>query len=356
MNISPKSSTEEINSTIEECKLSKSLLDEIKMVLQNNSLKLLYDEELQNYELSESKKDYEISNPILDRELQKIRAYLSNKPYESIEYEEDTKSRRFWIGVFVFFLIISLKMCLSSCYFNSKTENSVIVDAITTLRQESPFRMEGLGKVREIDYEGNTVLFQLWIQEDAANGMDVSKINHKKSLAKEIVSAQIGMLSDHMKDAMKMISEQSFGLQVIVNGSDSNQGIIELTPNEISMALSNMPYKTQNDFSLGMVALTTRLLLPTQLDEITTWIDTKMTDSTFEYIYRLNDNGIDLNRIDMELLKNEKMATFRQNMDVLGNVVDLCKSTHRNIICRYIGNRTNKTIDIVLTPTDFVDN
>ena len=81
-----------------------------------------------------------------------------------------------------------------------------------------------------------------------------------------------------------------------------------------------------------------------------------MTDSTFEYIYRLNDNGIDLNRIDMELLKNEKMATFRQNMDVLGNVVDLCKSTHRNIICRYIGNRTNKTIDIVLTPTDFVDN
>lgn len=358
LNIFPESSTEEINSAIEECKLPKSLIDEIKMVLLNKSLKVLYDTELHIYESSESKKDYIISNPILDRELKKIGTYLSNKPCKSIEYKEDSKNRRFWIGVFVFFLIISLKMCMSSCTSNSnnKLGDNVVVDAITTLKQELPFRMEGLGKVREIDYEGNTVLFQLWIQEDDANGMDVSKMNYKKSLAKEIVATQIGMMSDHMKDAIKKIAEQSFGLQVIVNGSDFNQGIIELTPDEIGIALSNIPYKTQNDFSLGMVAQTTRLLLPMEVDEITTWIDTKMTDSTFEYIYRLDDNGIDLNRIDLNLLKNEKLTTFRQNMDVLGNVVELCKTTRRNIICRYIDNRSNKTIDVVLTPSELEKN
>lgn len=249
------------------------------------------------------------------------------------------------LGILLFFVFVS-------CGSTNKPKNSVVADAMTTLREDLPFKLEGLGKVRDIDYEGNTILFQMRIQEDAANGMDVSMINHKKSLAKEIISAQIGMLSDQMKDALKKIAEQSFGLRVIVNGSDSNQGFIELTPNEINIALSNIPFKTQDDFSLGMVALTTRLLLPTQVDEITAWIDTRMTDNTFEYVYRINDGGIDLNSINVNMLKNEKMTMFRQNMDVLGNVVGLCISTRRNIICRYIGNHSNKTIDVVLTPTD----
>lgn len=247
---------------------------------------------------------------------------------------------------------VLLALMSVSCGSSNKPENNVVADAMTTLRQELPFRLEGLGKVRDIDYEGNTVLLLMRIQEDDAYGMNVNKISRNKALAKEIVSAQIGMMSDHMKDAMRNIAEQSFGLRVVVNGSNSNQGIINLSSEEISAALSNTSNKTSEDYSLEMVALTTRLMLPTRVDQVTTWTDTRMTDSSFEYVYRIDDDGIGLNGIDISFLKSEKLTMLRQNMDVMGNVVGLCKSTRRNLVYKYIGNRSNKTIDIVLTPSD----
>ena len=254
--------------------------------------------------------------------------------------------------MFVSVLGLVLPLIFISCGSNNKPENRVVADAITTLKKELPFRMEGLGKVRDVDYEGNTVLFQLRIKEDDASGLNVNKINNNKLLAKEIVSTQIGMMNDLMKGAMKNIAEQSFGLRVVVDGSNSNQGIIELSSEEIKTALSNTRNKTQEDFSLEMVALTTRMMLPTQIDQVTTWTDTRMTSASFEYVYRIDDDGIDLNGIDLRIIKNEKLSMLRQNIDLMRNVVGLCKSTRRNLVFRYIGNRSNITIDVVLTPSD----
>ena len=252
----------------------------------------------------------------------------------------------------IFLFVVLLVLMFISCGSNNKPENSVVADAMTALRQELPFRMEGIGKVRDIDYKENTVLFLMKIREDDAFGMNVNKINNNKVLAREIVSTQIGMMADKMKNAMRIIAEQSWGLRVVVNGSNSNQGIIDLSSEDISAALSKTSNKTPEDYSLEMVALTTRLMLPTRVDEVTTWTDTRMTDSSFEYVYGIDDDGIDLNRIDISLLKDEKLTILRQNMDVMGNVVSLCKSTHRNLVYRYIGNRSNRTIDVVLTPSD----
>ena len=239
-----------------------------------------------------------------------------------------------------------------SCAFSNKPENSIVADAITALRQELPFCMEGLGKVRDIDYEDNSVLFLMRIQEDDAYGMNVNKISNNKVIAKEILSTQIGMMDDQKKDAIRNIAEQSFGLRIVVNGSNSNQGIIDLSPKEISEALSKTTNKTLEDYSLEMVVLTTKLMLPARVDQVTTWTDTRMTDSTFEYVYRIDDYSIDMNAIEISSLKSEKITVLRQNMDIMGNVVYQCKSTRRNLIYRYIGNRSNKTIDIVLTPYD----
>ena len=65
MNISPAATEEEINTALEQSTLSGALVEEMKMVLQNKSLKALYDEELKLYEAAESKQNYEISNTTL---------------------------------------------------------------------------------------------------------------------------------------------------------------------------------------------------------------------------------------------------------------------------------------------------
>ena len=101
-----------------------------------------------------------------------------------------------------------------------------------------------------------------------------------------------------------------------------------------------------------MVAMTTQLMLPARVDQITTWTDTRLTDETFEYIYHIDEGVIDLSSIDMGALKSEKLTILSQNMDVMSNVVNCCKSTGRNLIYKYVGGNSDQTIQVVLTPTD----
>ena len=239
-----------------------------------------------------------------------------------------------------------------SCGYGNKPENCIVADAMTTLRQDLPIQLAGIGKVREIDYEGKSVIFQMKIKEDDTYGVNIGKINEKVRLAKQIVSAQIGMMTDKQKNAMRDIAEQSFGLKVIINGTNSNRGEIELLPEEIKSSLVNAANRTPDDFSLEMIALTTKIMLPVQVDQVTIWSDTQMTESAFVYVYKLKDYDIDISRIDLNMFKKEKTDILRQNMDVMGNVVRLCKSTHRNLVYRYIGNSSNKSIDVVITPSD----
>ena len=115
MNISPAATEEEINAALEQSTLSSALVEEMKMVLRNKSLKVLYDEELKLYEASESKQNYEISNATLDREIKKVKAYISNKGRESVTIEEEPKkSNNAWLWIIVFIIISCLGKCISS--------------------------------------------------------------------------------------------------------------------------------------------------------------------------------------------------------------------------------------------------
>jgi len=115
MNISPAATEEEINAALEQSTLSGALVGEIKMILQNKSLKVRYDEELKLYEATEEKQNYEISDDTLDREIKKVKAYISNKAHESVTIEEESKkNRNTWLWIIVFIAIYCLGKCISS--------------------------------------------------------------------------------------------------------------------------------------------------------------------------------------------------------------------------------------------------
>lgn len=115
MNISLASTEEEISAALEQSTLSGELVEEMKMVLQNKSLKALYDEELKLYEVAESKQNYEISNDTLNREIKKIKAYISNKARESATTEEkQQKKSNAWLWIIVVIIISCLGECISS--------------------------------------------------------------------------------------------------------------------------------------------------------------------------------------------------------------------------------------------------
>ena len=121
LNITSAATGEEINNALEQSTLSSSLVDEMKMILQNKSLKALYDEEFKLYEVSDSKQTYEISNATLEREIRKVKAYISNKARESVDFEEVPKKKNnAWLWIIAFIIISFLGKCLSS-YHHGKT-------------------------------------------------------------------------------------------------------------------------------------------------------------------------------------------------------------------------------------------
>ena len=114
LNVSSTATDEEINEALDQSTLSSSLVEEMTMILQNKPLKSLYDEELKVYEAAESKQDYQISNPILKRELEKLATYISNKPHEPIEIDEGPE--RFYKGclwTLILFIILRLINCVA---------------------------------------------------------------------------------------------------------------------------------------------------------------------------------------------------------------------------------------------------
>ena len=114
LKISPTATDEEINTALEKSTLSNTLVEEMKMVLQNKSLKPIYDEEVKLYQDSESKQDYEIRNTILEREIKKIKVYISNKG-KSITYEEEPKKNgNTWLWIIAFIIITCFGKCISS--------------------------------------------------------------------------------------------------------------------------------------------------------------------------------------------------------------------------------------------------
>ena len=119
LNISPNASELEIDTAINEAHfLPKSFLDEISMVLHNKSLKSRYDAELRLYDLVESKESYEISDPILERELIKIRLYIAkaNEEYRQKREKENRKKEKknYWEWVLITLVIVCLGKCGSS--------------------------------------------------------------------------------------------------------------------------------------------------------------------------------------------------------------------------------------------------
>lgn len=128
VNVSPEASAEEIDAAIEKCTLSPSLKEEMKMVLLNKSLKELYDAEHRLYVASESKQNYEITNPDLDREIKKVKAYISNKARESVAYEaeeEEAKSRsNTWLWIIGFIVLSTFGKCVSSYYKGKAREEN----------------------------------------------------------------------------------------------------------------------------------------------------------------------------------------------------------------------------------------
>ena len=112
LNIDIFSSNEEIVVALKKARETRNdcVYEEIEMVLLNKSLRKLYDEELNNYEQSDLKQSYIIQNVTLEREIKKIKAFVSHRRKANDSYRNH--------GVLLFLVLVLF--ILISGYSNYK--------------------------------------------------------------------------------------------------------------------------------------------------------------------------------------------------------------------------------------------
>ena len=103
-----------------------------------------------------------------------------------------------------------------------------------------------------------------------------------------------------------------------------------------------------------MIALTTKLVLPVQIDHRTLWVDTRLTQNSFIYVYNIDVNNVEFYTLEnnLEQLKKEKLQQLHDDINHLRNVVKYCISTKRNFVIKYVCNDLDKAIEISFTPKE----
>ena len=231
--------------------------------------------------------------------------------------------------------------------------NMYVKEAVYSLMDRLPIEFPGIGKVKRISYYGEYVIFEISIKEDASYGLLVEKINEKIELAEEVIMTCLGIQDEDIKNEIKVIAEQSCNLTIEIKGNSSQRiGFVHLSPDKLKRALTQSHFSSSEEASLGMTALTTRLMLPVQVNQVTTWIDTRLTKTSFMYVYNLDDKEIDWKYVDKGMMKEEQISILRQNKDVMGKVIRCCIITHRNLVYRYVGSSSKKNVDVTLTDKD----
>ena len=215
-----------------------------------------------------------------------------------------------------------------------------------------PIRYEGFGLARSVDIENETITFIIRVEEEGKD-FSIEKINRKKKLAKQIVNKQIAMMDEKVKSVLHSLAEKNYSLRIRIVGTVSpNNGIIELSAEELRIASSTKQNMQINDFKLEMVAMTTRIMLPTRIDELTEWVDTRLNSDSFEYVYNLDDSRFDLDSMDLYMLKEEQLTLLKDNIYYLNNVIHNCLETDRSIVITYLGKDSGKSISVTLNTDD----
>ena len=234
----------------------------------------------------------------------------------------------------------------------SMKKENVEVDA-DYLNSLCPFKLPGLGLVRNISINDNNVTFHFFVSEvDDSIRIDVNAINKNEDKAIELAMVEVQGASDTLRDVMKQIASKDQTLIFDVRGDNGGYGTISLPPKQLKEALKRMPFINEFDFYLNAIAISNRMQLPLQVDALTEWVDVELTKNDYVYIYVVDDRQCNIHNIDMATQKEITYNKLKENQDELKYIIEGCAHTRRGIIFRYISKWSRETNGFHIWPEE----
>ena len=225
---------------------------------------------------------------------------------------------------------------------------------IEEIEKEAPFNLEMLGESGRVYYGLGSVMIDFTISDNCNPlGIELDYIYKNKADAKEFLMTEIQAMPKSLRKAMGDIVKEKLALTIHLYLAYSHTSAdITLESYEIDKALKRNTNIDPQTMSLLLISKSEKMLLPVQVDELTFWTDSQLNDDSFIYVYEVDDSNIDLNAIDLALLKQQMKSLYAHPQKPMQKQIELCIKTQRSIGYKYIGTRTNKTFTVSLTPIE----
>ena len=226
-----------------------------------------------------------------------------------------------------------------------------IIDEIDKL---SPFSLEMLGEIRKTHFGMGMIIMEFEFS-DIQNplGLDLDYVYKNEDAAKEFIMTEIQGMPEGLRKVMSDIAKEQFSLSVGLSlTSGSKSANIRLEPHEIENALKRNTDIDTKTMSLMLISKAENMLLPVKVDQLTNWTGSQLSNSSFVYVYEVDDSAIDLNTIDRVKLKEQMISLYAHPQKPMERQIDLCINTGRSIGYKYIGTQTNNSFIIELSSSE----
>lgn len=187
-----------------------------------------------------------------------------------------------------------------------------------------------------------------------SNSMIVEAINSDYNLAKQYLSQQFISNDPNLRDFLELLLDAKSGLKVIYKDVMSgNQATISYSISEIPRLRNN--YASDPLVTLRFELLAANLLMPLQVDDITTCYQVSLEGNFVVYEERVNDSYIDMSEIKhSSYLKQELKKTLRGTLSYAQqfDFVEMCVKAGKGVRYHYIGEYSNVSFDIDFTVSE----
>lgn len=244
-------------------------------------------------------------------------------------------------SAFVICIVAVCSMLLSACV---KTQLQAGVDEMN--RSLPQHIGEGV-EWTKVTYENDEISMFF----STSNTVIVEAINSDYNLAKQYLSQQFISNDPNLRDFLELLLDAKSGLKVIYKDVVSgNQAIISYSAPEIPQLRNH--YSSDPLVVLRFELLSANLMMPLQVDEITTCYQVSLDGNFVVYEERVKDYYIDMSEIKYSSsLKQDLKNTLRENLFYAQqfDFVEMCVKAGKGVRYHYIGEYSNVSFDIDFT-------
>ena len=249
---------------------------------------------------------------------------------------------------------LAIGVCFSSCKrggeptYGKPLEKTELVKGIAIANEQCPLDLEGIGTMESVELSGDTVIYNFTLDEEFdANANDEAM--HDRMINSALANE---------RKSLEMFNDNGISLRYVFTTPSDKRIIVIITKDEIEEALSRNVSSSEAAEEVLMSELaSTKSTLPVNMGSGMTMTDVIMNDKNLIYVCTVDESLYSLSEEDFDrsaaksAIKKELASPNITEQAMIRNLVN----TNRNVVYRYVGNKSGKNIEVVISHNELRD-